>query len=86
MKKLLATAAIAGGALFGLAGQASADGHCGSLMMAEMNWASAELMANVDKIILDSAVTGGGQGVLPYLPLNELRRGTSSSTTSGGSN
>ena len=53
MKKLLATAAIAGGALFGLAGQASADGHCGSLTMAEMNWASAELMANVDKIILE---------------------------------
>ena len=53
MKKLLATAAIAGGALFGLAGQASADGHCGSLTMAEMNWASAELMANVDKVILE---------------------------------
>ena len=25
---------------------------CGSLTMAEMNWASAELMAQVDKIIL----------------------------------
>ncbi|WP_121062154.1 FtsH protease activity modulator HflK [Chachezhania antarctica] len=36
-----------------------------------------EVMTNVDKIILDSGVTGGGsggQGVLPYLPLNELRR------------
>ncbi|MBS8225029.1 FtsH protease activity modulator HflK [Vannielia litorea] len=44
------------------------------------------VLGDVDKIILDSAVTGGGQGVLPYLPLNELRRGTSSSTTSGGSN
>lgn len=33
-----------------------------------------------DKIILDSS-TGGGQGVVPYLPLNELRR-----TTTGGSN
>ena len=26
---------------------------CGSLTIAEMNWASAELMANVDKIILE---------------------------------
>ena len=26
---------------------------CGSLTMAEMNWASAELMAQVDKIILE---------------------------------
>lgn len=28
--------------------------ECGSLTMAEMNWASAELMANVDKIILEA--------------------------------
>lgn len=28
-------------------------GNCGSLTMAEMNWPSAELMANVDKIILE---------------------------------
>lgn len=27
--------------------------NCGSIQIAEMNWASAELMANVDKIILD---------------------------------
>jgi membrane protease subunit HflK len=33
-----------------------------------------------DKIILDSS-SEGGQGVVPYLPLNELRR-----TTTGGSN
>ena len=26
---------------------------CGSVTMAEMNWASAELMAHVDKIILE---------------------------------
>jgi len=51
MKKLLTAAAIAGAAVFGMAGQASAE--CGSLTMAEMNWASAELMANVDKIILE---------------------------------
>ena len=26
---------------------------CGSLTMAEMNWASAQLMAQVDKVILE---------------------------------
>ncbi|WP_298256950.1 FtsH protease activity modulator HflK [uncultured Litoreibacter sp.] len=35
---------------------------------------------STDKIILDSS-SEGGQGVVPYLPLNELRR-----TTTGGSN
>ncbi len=53
MKKLLVSAAIAGACLVGVTGQASADGHCGSLTMAEWNWASGELMANVDKIILE---------------------------------
>ncbi|AXX97152.1 FtsH protease activity modulator HflK [Profundibacter amoris] len=38
-----------------------------------------EVLGNVDKIILDSN-TQGGQGVVPYLPLNELRR------NSGGNN
>jgi membrane protease subunit HflK len=39
------------------------------------------VLGRVDKIILDDAVGGGtGQGVVPYLPLNELRR------TTGGSN
>jgi len=39
------------------------------------------VLGRVDKIILDDAVGGGtGQGVVPYLPLNELRRNT------GGSN
>ena len=36
-----------------------------------------KVLGDVDKIILDSE--GGGQGVVPYLPLNELRR-------SGGNN
>ena len=51
------------------------------------------VLGDVDKIILDSAVTNGdgsGTGVLPYLPLNELRRSGGSSATSssnsGGSN
>lgn len=35
-----------------------------------------KVLGNVDKTILDSALTGGenGQGVVPYLPLNELRK------------
>ncbi len=35
-----------------------------------------KVLGDVDKIILDEAVSGagGGQGVVPYLPLNELRR------------
>ena len=53
MKNLFVSAAIAGACLVGVTGQASADGHCGSLTMAEWNWASGELMANVDKIILE---------------------------------
>ena len=39
-----------------------------------------EVLGRVDKIILDEQTGGGsGQGIVPYLPLNELRR-------SGGSN
>ena len=43
---------IAVGTMLGMAGQASAA--CGTVSVAEMNWASAQLMANVDKIILES--------------------------------
>ena len=38
-----------------------------------------QVLGRVDKIILDENGGGAGQGVVPYLPLNELRRG-------GGSN
>ena len=31
----------------------NANATCGKLVIAEQNWASAELMANVDKIILE---------------------------------
>ncbi len=41
-----------------------------------------EVLGRVDKVIIDEQ--GGGQGVVPYLPLNELNR--SSSTTGGGAN
>ncbi|MEL7344715.1 MAG: HflK protein, partial [Pseudomonadota bacterium] len=35
------------------------------------------IFSDVDKIILDQDAGGqGGQGVVPYLPLNELRRST----------
>ena len=33
-----------------------------------------EVLGRVDKVILDEGSDGGGQGVVPYLPLNELRR------------
>jgi membrane protease subunit HflK len=33
-----------------------------------------QVLGDVDKILLDDNVTGGGQGVVPFLPLNELRR------------
>ena len=40
-----------------------------------------KVLGDIDKIILDENSGGlGGQGVVPYLPLNELRR----STTTGG--
>ncbi|MEM8699124.1 MAG: HflK protein, partial [Pseudomonadota bacterium] len=32
------------------------------------------VLGDVEKIIIDED-SGGGQGVVPYLPLNELRRG-----------
>ncbi|WP_415403600.1 FtsH protease activity modulator HflK [Tateyamaria sp. SN3-11] len=35
------------------------------------------VLGQMDKIILDESTGGGGQGVVPYLPLNELRRGGS---------
>ena len=38
-----------------------------------------KVLGGVDKIILESGNGDGSQGVVPYLPLNELRR-------SGGSN
>lgn len=45
------------------------------------------VLAGVDKIIIDDGATGA-QGVVPYLPLNELRRTapTTDTTTQGGAN
>ncbi|OSQ51157.1 FtsH protease activity modulator HflK [Marivita geojedonensis] len=41
-----------------------------------------EVLGRVDKIILDENTEGGGSGVVPYLPLNELRR----NSATGGTN
>lgn len=51
INKLGALAAL--GLSSSFATSAMAD-ECGSIVMAEMNWASAELMANVDKIIMEA--------------------------------
>ena len=50
MKKLLATSAILAATM--TAGAAFAE--CGDIKMAEFNWPSGELMANVDKFILEA--------------------------------
>jgi membrane protease subunit HflK len=33
-----------------------------------------QVLGGLNKVILDEGTTGAGQGVVPYLPLNELRR------------
>ncbi|WP_137701395.1 FtsH protease activity modulator HflK [Marimonas lutisalis] len=43
-----------------------------------------EVLGGVEKVIIDEQ-KGGGQGVVPYLPLNELRK-QGGTTTTGGSN
>lgn len=52
LKKLSVFGAMALG-VSAFAGAASAQ-DCGDVTLAEMNWASAELMANVDKIVLEA--------------------------------
>jgi len=49
MKKLLATITVA----LGLSAGGAMAQECGDISMAEFNWASGELMANVDKFILE---------------------------------
>jgi len=44
------------------------------------------VLSGVDKILLEDSIVGGaegGSGVVPYLPLNELRRGSGSQSGSG---
>ena len=52
MKKILASAAIASITMT-LGSVANAQEDCGAVTMAEFNWASGELLANVDKFILE---------------------------------
>ena len=49
MKNILATTTL----LFGFAATSAIADECGDITMAEFNWASGELLANVDKIILE---------------------------------
>ena len=54
MKRSFRTAfAIAATVTVGLSWATIGNAACGKVSIAEMNWASAELMANVDKIILE---------------------------------
>lgn len=55
MKKTILALAATGAMLFA-APAAFADGHakCGDITMAEFDWASGELMANLDKFILEA--------------------------------
>lgn len=52
MKKLLASTFLAAG-LYAIAGSASAA-ECGDVSIAEMNWASAGVAAQVDKFVLEN--------------------------------
>jgi len=72
MKKLLATATIA----LGLSAGGAMAGECGDIAMAEFNWASGELMANIDKFILEegygcdvSLIIGGTTAI--FASMNE---------------
>ena len=49
IKKILLSSVL----LFGINSVAKAD--CGTITIAEMNWASAEMFAHVDKLILENA-------------------------------
>ena len=42
-----------------------------------------QVLGGVDIILLDENGEGGGNGVVPYLPLNDLRRTTPTNTTGG---
>jgi len=42
-----------------------------------------KVLGDVDKVILDDGTTEGGSGVVPYLPLDQLRRSQGSGGDSG---
>lgn len=47
-----------------------------------------KVLGGMNKVILDGVASGqaGGQGVVPYLPLNELAKPATGATSTGGSN
>ncbi|KQS67941.1 ABC transporter substrate-binding protein [Rhizobium sp. Leaf371] len=51
MKKLLASTCLTMGLFAGLSGASAAE--CGSVTIASMNWQSAEVISNLDKLILN---------------------------------
>ena len=53
MRSLIKLLAIISMALFT---QTAANAACGKITYANMNWASASLMANIDKIILEKVL------------------------------
>ncbi|MBF9044146.1 FtsH protease activity modulator HflK [Rhodobacterales bacterium HKCCE4037] len=44
------------------------------------------VLGETDLVVIDGESGGGGQGVVPYLPLNELRRPAGQANTTGSSN
>ena len=55
MKRILITTALAASAATGFAGLAQADGHttCGEVTITEMDWASAAIVTNVAKFLME---------------------------------
>ncbi|MBU3029845.1 FtsH protease activity modulator HflK [Paracoccus marinaquae] len=45
-----------------------------------------QVLGDVDKVILDDTGGQGGSGVVPYLPLDQLRRSGGGDTSTGGTN
>ena len=75
MKKLLASTCLAIG-LFALPAVASAA-ECGDVTIASMNWQSAEVLANVDKFILNIEEYGNTSSASIPIALDEaVRAGT----------
>ena len=68
--------------------EAMAHQEEGQLTEEQVQTTIERTLGDINKIVLDEAT--GGQGVLPYLPLNELRGGrggpSGGQTTEGGSN
>ena len=52
MRNLLVSAAFA--AALGVSAGAASAAECGAVTIANMNWQSAEVLANIDKIILNA--------------------------------